>query len=80
MVFRRGRFFGGAKKRRATTMVGGDELIFGPISGKKSCCDPSILEYARASSKQGQEHTNYRLKQAYASTVSQSVHTARNFS
>jgi hypothetical protein len=52
VVFRRGGIFAGVKKRRVTTMVGGDELIFGPISGKKSCCDPSILEYAWESRKQ----------------------------
>jgi hypothetical protein len=63
VVFRRGGFFAGVKKRRATTMVGGDELTFGPISGKKSCCDPSILEYSA-----GFEKARLRVRQLPSKT------------
>jgi hypothetical protein len=51
VVFRRERSAAGVKKRRETTVVRGDEIIFGQISRKKSCCDPSILDYVRASRK-----------------------------
>ena len=76
MVFRGGGFFAGVKKGRGTTMVGGDELIFGPISGKKSCYDPSILEYNA-----GFEKARLRARQPPSKTkhISQPslIHTAR---
>jgi hypothetical protein len=44
VVFGRCGSSAGAKKRQATTVVRGDETIFGPISGRKPRCNPSILE------------------------------------
>jgi hypothetical protein len=45
MVIERGGSSAKIKKRRATTMGRGGEVILEPVSGKKSWFYPSILEY-----------------------------------
>jgi hypothetical protein len=45
MDYRRGATAAEAEKGRETTLVGGNEVILGPISRPESRFDPSVLEY-----------------------------------